>query len=491
MKYIEGQNRQQITMFPAVMDDYITEENVARVIDAFVDSLDMQELGFDKANLKVTGRPPYSPNDLLKLYIYGYFNRIRSSRRLETECKRNIEAIWLLKNLCPDHKTISRFRHDNASAIRKTFRCFVKLCDSFGLYGKELLSVDGSKFSAVNSKDLNFNEQKLNERIASIDSKLEKYLSELDENDNNDSEEPTNGSVSDIVKELLERKEKYEGMLNDIHETGQTQVSLTDPDSRRMSSSTKNTVVGYNVQTSVDGKNGLIAEFNVTNQTNDMGQIHDVVIKSKETLEIKGHIEVIADKGYNSSTDMANCFKENITPHVCMDTESFDICIDTNEESNKPKAQLNGRCVYIEERNICICPMGEVLYPAVYSNSKRCVRFYNTKACRNCKCRCTEAYKKQFEVLMPRSNFTKEYNIDGLNIKQIRITPNKELLKRRKCLSEHPFGVVKRCMDASYLLTRGFENVNSEFALAFLVFDLKRAISLLGAKNILNKLTIG
>ena len=234
MKYIIGQDRTQITMFPAVMDDYVSEDNPVRVIDAFVDSLDMTSLGFERAVLKDTGRPPYAPQDLLKLYIYGYFNKLRSSRRLEKECHRNIEVIWLLKNLRPDHKTISRFRHDNPTALRNTFCAFVKLCDRCGLYGKELFSIDGSRFAAANSKDRNFNEQKLKERIANIEARLEDYLSVLDENDTSDLEPAAEIDIHNIVKELVERRKQYTAMIAEMRATDQTQISLTDPDCRRM-----------------------------------------------------------------------------------------------------------------------------------------------------------------------------------------------------------------------------------------------------------------
>lgn len=485
MKYIAGQDRTQITMFPAVMDDYVTEDNPVRVIDAFVDSLDMVALGFSSAILKDTGRPPYAPQDLLKLYIYGYFNRIRSSRRLEKECYRNLEVIWLLSGLRPDHKTISRFRHDNPVAIRNTFRAFVKLCNRCGLYGKELLSIDGSRFSAVNSKDRNFNEQKLKERIANIDAKIERYLADLDENDASGAELPSDADIHRIVKELVERREQYEQMLSDMRANDQTQVSLTDPDCRRMNKAGRDIIVGYNVQTAVDSKNGLIAEYDVTNSSSDMGLMHDVAVKSKAALEIDTHIDLIADKGYNASSDIANCYTEQMTAHVCMDIDSFDICVETDEEMEKPTSHLNGRCVYLEDRNICICPLGEILYPATYRWDKRCTKFYNSKACRICKQRCTLTVQKQFEVSMPPSKFTKEYNAEGLKIKQVRITPDRELLKKRKCLSEHPFGVVKRDMDADYLLTKGFTMVDAEFALAFMVFNMKRALTLLGTEKLI------
>lgn len=485
MNYIQGENRDQYTMFPNIMDDYIEENNPARAIDIFVDSLNIIEMGFDKAIISTTGRPPYSPKDLLKLYIYGYFNRIRSSRRLETESKRNIEVIWLLKNLSPDHKTISKFRKDNSIAIKNVFKCFVKLCDELGLYGKELISIDGSKFTAVNSKDRNFNVQKLEERLKNIEEKINKYLLELDENDKFEKKDTETEDISEKLKELEKRKEKYKNMLKGLTDNCETQVSLTDPDSRRIKSANSGAIVGYNIQTAVDGTNSLIVDFEVTNNSNDMGCLHKLASNCREELNIEGELTVLADKGYDSATDIANCLADNIKANVCMDIDEFDICIETNNDFPKPTEHLNGRCVYLKERNIVICPMGEVLTPRSYRKSRRFARFYDAKVCGKCTCKCTKSDFKEHVVYMPLKDFSKEYNINGLKLKKIRYNPDKILLKKRKCISEYPFGVVKRCMDADYLLTKGFSNVNCEMSLAYLVYNLKRAINLIGINKLM------
>lgn len=485
MNYIQGESRKQYTMFPNVMDDYIDENNPARAIDIFVDSLNVIEMGFDKAIISATGRPPYSPKDLLKLYIYGYFNRIRSSRRLETESKRNIEVIWLLRNLSPDHKTISKFRKDNSVAIRNVFRTFVRLCIKLGLYGKELIAIDGSKFTAVNSKDRNFNVQKLEERLTNIDNKINKYLLELDENDKFEKKDTETEDISEKLEVLKNRKEKYENMLKGLTENCETQVSLTDPDSRRIKSANGAAIVGYNVQTAVDGKNSLIIDFEVTNNSNDKGCLHSLASKCKTELDVAGELIVLADKGYDSTTDIANCLVDNIKANVCMDINEFDMCIETDKDSSKPTEHKNGRFVYLKSRNIVICPMGEVLTPRSYRKSKRRTRFYDSRVCRKCSCKCTKSEYIQHEVYMPFKDFSKEYNIEGLKIKQIRYVPDKLLLKRRKCIVEYPFGVVKRCMDADYLLTKGFKNVDSEFSLAYLVYNLKRAINLIGINKLI------
>jgi transposase len=244
MGYIIGQCRNQLILFPESIDEYVDEENSVRVLDAYVESLDLNKLGFTKASPSETGRPPYSPQDMLKLYIYGYINRIRSSRRLETETKRNIEVMWLLKKLTPDHKTIARFRSDNSKALKSVFRDFVKLCMKLGLYGKELTAIDGSKFKAVNSKDRNFTDSKLKERIARLEAKIEEYMREIDEADKQEESgcfpgstpEPkkTQEQIKQIIAELKDRKALYESYAEEMVKSGETQKSLTDPDSRLM-----------------------------------------------------------------------------------------------------------------------------------------------------------------------------------------------------------------------------------------------------------------
>jgi transposase len=360
MKYIQGESREQSVMFPEAMDDYIGENNAVRVIDVYIET------------------PMYSPQDMLKLYIYGYMNRIRSSRRLETESKRNIELIWLLKKLSPDHKTIARFRQENSKQLKNLFRNFVKLCIKLGLYGKELVAIDGSKFKAVNSRERNFNDKKLKERIRRIE---------------------------------------------------ETQKSLTDPDSRRMMANGRLDVC-YNIQTAVDGKNGLIAEFEVTNQANDKGLLCVMAVAAKELLDVDA-ITATADKGYESATDIADCIKENITPQVAMEHESINICVETEENVDKPEKHINGRCIYDKERNIGICPMGEILRPSTYHKRRKTIIFANRKACRSCYCKCTIENFKKFEITAKKGDFKREYDDTNLKLKQIEIKPDKNIIKKR------------------------------------------------------------
>lgn len=486
MRYIQGENREQITLFPEAMDDYIDENNTVRVIDVYVDNLDLKNLNFAKHEPNETGRPMYSPQDMLKLYIYGYMNRIRSSRRLETESKRNIELIWLLSKLSPDHKTIARFRHENRKALKNVFHDFIKLSIKLGLYGKELISIDGSKFKAVNSKERNFNNEKLAERIQRIEAKIAEYISELDKNDGKEStlEKGFNADkIKEIIKKLEARKIEYKSITDELEQIGETQKSLTDPDSRLMKANGKLDMC-YNIQTAVDGKNGLIAEFIVTNQVNDKGQLYDVAVATKETLGVDV-ITAIADRGYENATEIAKCIKENINPQVAMESESIHICMETTEEATKPENHVNGRCIYDKNRNIGICPMGEILKPSTYNKKRRRIIFANSKVCKKCNSKCTIEDYKKFEVAAKKEDFKREYDDTNLKLRQIEIKPDKKMILKRKCLSEHPFGIVKKCMDSSYCLTKGIDNVLGEFSLAFLAFNIKRAINILGTKKII------
>ena len=486
MNYVQGDDRQQPTMFPAVLDDYITENNPTRVIDAFVDSLDLTEMGFDKAVLAETGRPPYSPNDLLKLFIYGYFNKVRSSRKLEVETHRNVEIMWLLNKLKPDHKTISRFRKNNLAPIKRVFDSFVKLCVKMGLYNRQLISIDGSHFQAVNSKELNFTKTKLQDRIARINDHIAEYLTEIETIDNEDNKTSDNENIAEIVTLLQARKAKYEDMFETLEETGETQISLTDPDSRRLIKH-NSSKMAYNVQTAVEGDNALIVDFEVTNST-DKGNMHKLAKKCKEVLEVE-ELTSIADKGYISATDIANCFVDGITANVCMNDESIDFFIETDEICQKPTAHTNGRIVYLKNRNICVCPMGEVLYPKNYRAMKRSARYYNTEACSQCTQKCTKGQYARGEFKMTKEEFSRAYNDKDLRIKQIHYLPDKQLLKQRKSLSEHPFGIVKRCLGAEHLLMKRFSGVTAEMALAYLAFNMKRVINIIGTDNLIRSIS--
>jgi len=489
MGYITGIARNQMILFPESLEEYVDENNPVRVLDAFVDSLELGDIGITKSSPSDTGRPPYSPYDMLKLYVYGYMNRIRSTRRMETETKRNVEVMWLLEKLSPDHKTISRFRKDNAKALKGVFREFVKLCTKLGLYGRELAAIDGSKFKAVNSKDRNLSTKEINERIKKLDSRIDEYMKQLDEADTQ--EDVSGGCVESaeivqIVENLKERKEKYNGYLEEMESEEETQKSLTDPDSRMMKGASGYDV-SYNVQTSVDSKHKLIAEFKVTNYGNDMNQLSDMALSTAEILDAP-NITVVADDGFNNASEIAKCLQNGISPQVSGSGGS--ICVPCDEhEAEEIVSHENGRGVHIKERNIVICPMGQVMYPGCYQKSGRQARYYNGKACAKCKCRCTDAKYRTFDIRMKKSEFSKEYNAENLYIRQVKIKVDTEITKTRKEIAEHPFGTVKRAMEAGHLLTKGIESVTGEFSLAFLAYNIKRVVNILGVKKLINALT--
>lgn len=360
MVFISGENRDQLILLPESVNDYVDENNGVRVIDAYIDQLNLEQLGFVKAQPNGTGRPMYDPKDLLKLYLYGYMNRVRSSRRLEVETKRNLEVIWLMNKLSPDHKTIARFRRDNTAALKDVFRDFVKLCIKLGLYGRELVAIDGSKFKAVNSKDRCFNDKKLAERIARINSKIDEYLHQLEKSDTEENAAPGEKSSEEIAKiitELENRKMTYQGYEAELRESGNTQKSLTDPDSRLMMANGKLDVC-YNIQTAVDSKNKLIADFEVTSEAVDKNQFTPMAKKAAAILEAD-ELQAVADVGYDCVQDIVNSMEQGIKPHVA--GTDFDICLPSDNETEIViESHQNGRCVYIAERNIVSDGQGAV-----------------------------------------------------------------------------------------------------------------------------------
>ena len=488
MRYIEGQPRNQITLFPESLDEYISETNPIRAIDVYIDSLDLYKMGFKKLQAKAAGRPPYSPFDLLKLYLYCFLNRIRSSRITERETQRNVEVMWLIKRLTPDHKTISEFRRQHPKQLKQVFKDFVKLCAELNMYGKELSVIDGSKFKAVNAKDKNFNSEKLEERIARLESRIEEYLRQMEQQDQEDDRTQSELSPEQfetLLSELKERKATYEGYKQQLEETGEKQISVTDPDSKKMLSNGKYEIC-HNVQIAVDPKNKLISEYAVTSDANDLNQLSEMATSAAETLEAE-NMSACADTGYDNASEIAACIRAGITPHVT--GTDYDICIpeeDEEAEVSEIETHHEGRIVYIPERNIALCPMGKPLYP---QSQKKCGRvvFRNPSACKNCTCKCTNNKKgyREYEIVMAKEKFSKEYNDKGLRVKQVRVKADKELSRLRKQIVEHPFGTIKRAWGAGYVLTRGTEKVTGEFALTFLAYNFMRIINILGVPELI------
>jgi transposase len=487
MDFIEGDNRSQITLLPDSIDEYVGADNPVRVIDVYVNNLDLGGLKFQKPRPNDTGRPMYNPKDMLKLYIYGYMNRVRSSRRLEAETKRNLEVIWLLRKLSPDHKTIARFRHDNSAALKNVFKDFVQLCIKLNLYGKELVAVDGSKFPAVNSKDRNFNKKKLDERISRIEAKIDKYLKQIDVIDKDEASADsvhTSDEIQAIISGLSERKEVYQSFLDKLAESADYQLSLTDPDSRLMPTGGKMDVC-FNIQSAVDEKNKMIVDFEVTNSATDKNLLAVMSEKARDALNVDT-LTVAADAGYNAASDIAKCIREGITPHVA--GGEIDICLPTDASTGEIIEEFNaGRTVYLPERNIAVCPMGQVLYPKYYMKRIHKGAFKNTAACRNCTNRCTKSSSGiRFEIDIPECEWTKEYDDRDLFITQIHVRPDKELIRKRKSIVEHPFGTIKRHHYGDYCLTKGIPSVTGEYALTFLAYNFRRAVNILGTSRMID-----
>jgi len=544
MKYIEGTDRNQLTMMPDCVEDYIGENNPVRVIYAFVNSLDIDKLGFMKSQPKETGRPSYDPRDLLKLYIYGYMNRIRSSRRLMTECGRNVELFYLLGKLQPDFRTIADFRKDNAKALKNTFRAFGKLCLKLNLYNKELLAVDGTKIRAVNSKDNCYNSEVLEKKLANIDEKLNAYFAQLDKADREEKSAPemTEESIRAAIKELNERKGKYTDLLSELEESGETQILTTDPEARRMHSK-DGFHCCYNVQTAVDSGSHLIADYEVTNHNTDQGLLCETVKSAKEQLEVET-IQTVADKGYESKNDILNCILDGTAPTVALKYDkterSYELPYEESEISEEERNTVEREyiekclkagvlpsfyegtgirvevqskscksCFLRNENGRVICPMGNILR---YSKPKgKNTVYFDKEMCRECKTKCTNAAYKTVSfgentncvpVMMFGTPETKLQKIPGnaeispsnhtLDTKRIpekkvvlRIRDDKEKLKQRMCLSEHPFGTVKWYHGAHYLLCRGKEKATAELGLSFLAYNMIRAINTVGIKRII------
>ena len=316
MAHISGFDRSQLLLLPEAIDDYVGMDNPVRFIDTFVEGVDLKAAWFERVEAKGMGRPGYAPGDLLKLYIYGYLNPVRSSRRLEAECHRNIEVIWLLRTLKPDFKTIADFRADNRTAFKRVFREFVVLCKRLDLFGRELLAVDGTRIKAVNNKDRNFTRSSLAKFIKVADERLEEYLARLDEGDV--AENGTHGArvknLADKIAALRDKRDRYGAMLASLEQSGEAQISLTDPDSRAMAAHTR-VAVGYNVQVAVDAKNKMIVEQAVTNQVVDMGLFKQTAQPAREILGVET-IDVVADRGYFKTEDIEACEQAALTPHV-------------------------------------------------------------------------------------------------------------------------------------------------------------------------------
>jgi transposase len=474
MRYIEGHCRTQQLLLPDVIDDYVTEENPVRFIDAYVESLDLESLGVARAQAALTGRPAYDPRDLLKLYIYGYLNRIRSSRRLERETHRNVELIWLLRKLRPDFKTIADFRKHNTKALQALFREFVLLCKQLDLFGAELLAIDGSKLKAVNSKHKNFTKAKLEKALKDIDEKVAQYLRDLDAADSEESSvhQPTSAELQKKIESLQERQKRYRGFVQEITASSETQLSLTDPDSRSMPKSPK-VDVGYNVQIAVDSQHKLIVAQDVTNAVTDDDQLSPLAMKAKETLGVE-RLRVVADMGYYHGHEIKTC-----------DEAGIDAYVPKPSTSANTKLGLFGkeRFTYDPEKDCYRCPRGEELtFRFETTELGRHIRYYATGACRSC------PMKEQCTRNKGGRRITRWVDEHILERMEERLKANPAIMQERKQLVEHPFGTIKHANDQGYFLMKGLKNVRAEFSLSCLAYNLRRVINILGVPRLLGAL---
>ena len=469
MSFIEGVGRDQHTLFPEVLDDYIPSDHPVRFIDVYVASLDLGGLGFERATAAETGRPGYDPGDLLRLYIYGYVNGICSSRKLEREAQRNVELMWLVRRLRPDHKTIAEFRRRNRKAIRHLFREFTMLCKHLDLFGAELIAIDGSKFRAVNAKKRNYSRKMLEEIMKSVDERIARYLDNAELTDTADAQTESPGAPSAELVKLTERAAEVRAMLSVLDASGESQISLTDPESRAMKLRS-GTDVCYNAQTAVDAKHNLIVAVEVTNEATDRNWLSPMAIDAKQTLGVES-LNVVADKGYSSAREVEACNEASITAYLPKPETS----------ANKELGLFTKNDFKFDaERDLYVCPAGKELTFRNESKEKgRDVRYYRTYECKRCELRqqCTRNVSSR-----RISRTANEHVLEEMNA---RVAANPELMRRRKAIVEHPFGTIKRWMNQSYFLMRGLANVRAEFSLSAFAYNLKRVLNIVGVNDLI------
>jgi len=480
MPHKKGSDRNQLLLLPPTLDDFIEEDNPVRVIEAFVDTVDFEKLRFAKVRCKETGCRPYHPGDLLKLYMYGYTNRIRTSRKLERECTRNVELMWLLHDLRPSARTIAYFRSDNKKALKLVFRQFIMMTKSWGLLDGKLLATDGSKLRAVNSKKNNYNPKKIALHLDRIDQQIEDYLKELDKNDKEE-----NGNRKDNVqktlRELKERRKKYENLEKQLKSTDEDQVSTTDPQSRQLMVRGQITEVAYNVQTTVDSKHNLVIDVKAVN-TNDK-KMAAVMGRRAKAIIGHGNFDHLMDKGYHDGEKIDECQCHGIRTLISPPAASRSGEIPTPEF-------YNDKFIYNPQTDSYACPAGQTLtsngtlYNVKSWNGYMQIKQYKTRACRTCAChsKCTSSPKERGRILQ-RSIFQ-----DAVDENDQRVIAEKDKYRRRQEMVEHPFGIVKRQWGYDHVLLKGIEKVNAESNLIFLCYNLKRVINILGIKLLIKKL---
>jgi transposase len=472
-RFVEGTDRAQSTLFPEYLEDWVDENNPVRVIEVFVDELDLGELGFDGIAPEATGRPSYHPSVLLKLYIYGYLNRVQSSRRLEREAGRNVEVMWLTGRLVPDHKTIADFRKDNGRAIGRVCARFIMLCRRLDLFAGFSVVIDGSKFKAVNNRDKNFTRTKMERRLAQIEDSVARYLHQLDSADRQEPSEARTAKTTrlkDKIVKLKEELKRLRGYKARMLAARDQQISLTDPDSRSMATSGRGSgVVGYNVQIAADTKHHLIITHEVTNISSDRAQLAGMAKQSKLTLEATS-LDVIADRGYFSGEEILECDKAGITVTLPKPMTS-------NAKAEGRFGKQNFR--YVAEEDVYICPAGEKLtYHYTNEENGLVLRRYWTSACQSCaiKHHCTTGKERRI------TRWEHEHVLEAV---QRRLDEHPEKMRQRRETVEHPFGTIKARMGATHFLMKTLPRVASEMALHVLAYNLTRVMNILGIQPLM------
>jgi len=467
-RFVEGLDRGQSTLFPDTLEDFVENDNPVRVIAAFVEALDLGALGFSSVDPKATGRPAYHPSVLLKLYIYGYLNRVQSSRRLEREAGRNVEVMWLTGRLVPDHKTIADFRKDNGPAIGKVCARFVALCRRLGLLAASSVAIDGSKFKAVNNRDRNFTAAKMKRRMAQIEKSVARYLDQLDSADRQEPSEALamrTTRLKEKIAKLEEEMKRLEGLEAQRQEAPDQQISLTDPDARSMATSGRGSgIVGYNVQAAVDTEHHLIVTHEVTNVGNDRAQLSPMAKQAKAVLEVD-ELDVVADRGYFDSEEILACDRADITVTLPKPLTSG-----AKAQGRFGKQDFR----YVADQDVYICPAGERLtYRFTREEGGLALRRYWTNVCADCamKDQCTPSKERRV------SRWEHE---DVLEAVQQRLDENPQAMRQRRETVEHPFGTIKAWMGATHFLMKRLKNVRTEMALSVLAYNLTRVMNILG-----------
>ena len=472
MSYMQGFDRQQITLFPQAIDELIESEHLVRVIDVFVDSLDVVKMGFKDVKHNTNGRPPYHPKDLLKLYIYSYMNRFRSSRIIEKECRRNLEVMWLLCGLTPDHNTISNFRRDNSKAIKAVFRQTISLAKNMDLIGGVLIAGDSTKLRAQNSKKNNFNEKKIQKHIGYIEEKIEAYNKKLEEADGDKQE-----LLEEQIKVQQSRKEGYEQLKKELKDSGENQISTSDTESRQLVTGNNTVEVVYNIQATVDAENNIPLDYKVTNK-NDKKAMATMVARSKSILRTSS-FTALFDKGYHSGSEVAKCHQIGAEVLVAIPVKP------PSAQAVNP-AYRTEKFSYDKENDQYRCPAGEVLKTkgVWYQKNGYRSQYYKTTACKTCAVKqlCTKA------TINGRVIERSEY-VPNLERNKAAIENNLTLYKRRQAIVEHPFGTMKRNWGYDHVMTKkGMERASADVGFIFIAYNLRRIISLTGMKELKKRL---